>query len=119
MARHVAPHRWADALAGRVDDPERAAMAEHAATCHRCRTARDRVGMSTDAFAAIRKDAPPDLGWDSIRARVHWDVSSARRSKPRIWAPRVRLRRALVGGGIAAALATAAAAAVLATRGDV
>src|SRR5580704_17416408 len=129
---HVRAHRWADAMAGRVDDDERAAMARHAEDCPRCGRARDRiasvigagpavavgagaVGAGTGTFAAIRKEPVPELGWDTIRARVHWDVSSARRSKPRIgWLARPRLRRAFVVGGFGLAGVAAAVVGVVA-----
>jgi hypothetical protein len=112
---HVKPHRWADALAGRIEPDEHAAMTTHAAGCARCTAARDRIAAGTGAMQSIKKDAPPDLGWDSIRARVHWDVSSARRSKPKIAEPGARRWLWLGAGGLAAT--TAAVASVIAFGG--
>jgi hypothetical protein len=114
---HVRPHRWADALAGRVADDEHAAMTRHADDCVRCARARDRIAAATGTFPALKKEQPPDLGWDSIRARVHWDVSSARRSRPRISSlPMLRPRWA-IAGGLGLLAAGAAAVGVVATRG--
>ncbi len=81
MSRHIKPHRWADALAGRVDAAERTAMKLHAASCASCALARDRVGRASDTFPTIREQAGPELPWDSVRARVHWSVSKERRDK--------------------------------------
>lgn len=79
MSRHVKPHRWADMLAGRVDASERAAMEEHAKSCKACAASRARVGRASDSFPAIREQSAPELPWDSVRARVHWSVSKAKR----------------------------------------
>ena len=76
--RHVAPHRWAEALS----DAERTALDRHADACDRCRSARDRVLRGTGSFPAIRAQPAPELPWDSIRARVHWSVSTAKRDRP-------------------------------------
>lgn len=81
MSRHIKPHRWADALAGKVSDPERAAMKRHADTCNACARARDRVSRASDTFPTIRTEESPDLPWDSVRARVHWSVSKHRREQ--------------------------------------
>lgn len=81
MSRHVAPERWADALAGRLDERARAQIEQHAETCQACARARARVGRASDAFAAIRSQAGPELPWDSVRARVHWSVSKERRAR--------------------------------------
>ena len=85
MSRHVVPHRWADAAQGRVGPAERAQMARHVERCTTCAQAKarvERVASGTGAFEAIRAQATPELGWDTIRARVHWDVSSELRSRP-------------------------------------
>lgn len=88
MSRHVKPHRWADALAGRVEPAERAAMKRHAEGCASCARARDRIGRASDTFPTIREQAGPELPWDSVRARVHWSVSKERRDKQAARAPR-------------------------------
>lgn len=80
---HVAPHRWADALAGKLGETELAAMARHAEGCPRCASARDRIGRATQTFQGIRTQSPPEVAWDAIRARVHWSVSSERRARLR------------------------------------
>ena len=111
MSRHIAPHRWADLWAGRVGDDERAAMDQHAAACRACARARDRVRTASDSFPALRAQSSPELPWDSVRARVHWAVSTERRARRR---PRPALHRLLPGlaigalgaGALALALAT-------------
>ena len=89
MSRHIKPHRWADAFAGKLDDSERAAMVLHAETCASCARSRDRVGRASDSFGAIRTQAAPELPWDSVRARVHWSVSKEKRSQSQ--PPRLRV----------------------------
>lgn len=84
MSAHVAPTRWADAWAGKVADAERAVMDKHADGCPRCAKARDRIMRASNSFASIRTQTPPEVAWDSIRARVHWSVSTERRSKARM-----------------------------------
>jgi hypothetical protein len=107
----VAPHRWADAWAGRLGAAERAAMAQHADACARCARARDRVKRASDSFPSLRAQPSPELPWDSVRAGVHWAVSKARRTPPSprsrlAWlAPRLALG-ALGAGAAAVALAT-------------
>jgi hypothetical protein len=100
---HVAPHRWADAWRGKLSDGEVAAMDRHAARCARCAKARDRITRtSSQAFPAIKTAPAPEVAWDSVRARVHWSVSSEKRARTR---PRrsERPRAYLVAGGLAAA----------------
>ncbi len=81
MSRHIKPHRWADALAGRISDPERGTMQRHADGCASCARVRDRVGRASDTFPAIRDQSAPELSWDTLRARVHWSTSKERREK--------------------------------------
>ena len=115
MIGHVAPHRWADALRGKVETSERSAMDSHAARCTRCANARARVARISDAFPALRSSAPPDIAWDEVRARVHWSVSTERRSKVTL-GPRIP-RRALVAALGAAGLVAAGFAIVPMMRG--
>lgn len=103
--RHVAPHRWADLWAGRVADDERAAMEAHAAECATCARTRVRVTRASDSFASIKQQPAPELAWDSVRAKVHWTVSTERHAK--LPAPASR------GGWIAAGVVAAAAVATL------
>ena len=109
MSAHVPPHRWADAWAGKVDDAERAEMERHVAECARCRRIRTRITRASDSFATIRTQTPPELSWDSVRARVHWSVSSERRAS-RSKLPRPR---PVVGWAIAGVVAAAGAVAVV------
>ncbi len=97
---HVAPHRWADALAGTLDDAERATMDRHAEGCARCAKARARVTRASQTFPTIRAQPAPEIGWDSIRARVHWSVSTAKRARVR---PPLRRVHFVVGGAVLAA----------------
>lgn len=103
MSAHVAPHRWADAYAGRLDESERTEMEGHAATCRTCAQARERVMRASDTFLAIRNLAAPEVPWDSVRARVHWSVSTERRAKVR---PRPSLGWLAFGVTAAAAIVT-------------
>lgn len=104
---HIAPHRWADLWAGRVDEAERAEMEEHAQSCRDCARVRHRVTRASDSFAQIRTQMSPDVPWDAVRARVHWSVSSEKRAaarrQPR---PAYGWLAAATAGGIAVALLT-------------
>ena len=101
MSAHVAPHRWADAYAGRVADSERATMDRHAEQCRACARARERITRASDSFVAIRNQSAPELAWDSVRARVHWSVSTERRAK--IQLPQRRPLLGWVAFGVVAA----------------
>ncbi len=100
---HVAPHKWAM----RLPDRERAVMNAHADGCERCARARDRITVTTDSFAAIKTQQPPEVAWDSVRARVHWSVSTERRAK-------LRAPRSVLGWWVAGAATLAATGAVIA-----
>lgn len=76
---HVAPTRFADALAGRLSPAERAADDAHARGCPRCAAVQARVARASDSFASIRALPAPELPWDAVRARVHWAVSKEKR----------------------------------------
>jgi ferric-dicitrate binding protein FerR (iron transport regulator) len=82
MSRHVAPERWAELAAGRVDAHTRAAMELHATECERCRKERARVEQARAAFASVRRETPP-LGWESLGARLHWTISSELKRRER------------------------------------
>jgi hypothetical protein len=105
--KHVAPHVWADAFAGKLAEGEVAELDRHADGCTRCRTARDRVQRASSSFPVLRAQQAPELGWDSIRARVHWSVSTERHEKVH----RVPHVRAWIGAGV---LAVGAASVVVA-----
>ncbi|HEX4451086.1 MAG TPA: FecR family protein [Kofleriaceae bacterium] len=95
---HVAPHLWADAFAGKLDDAAVAELDRHAGACERCRVARDRVQRASSSFPALRTRQAPELSWDAIRAKVHWSVSTERHEKI---APRRSHTRAWIGGVVA------------------
>jgi hypothetical protein len=102
--KHVAPYLGADAFAGKLADAEVAAIDRHAEACERCRSARDRVQRASSSFPVLRAQSAPELGWDSIRARVHWSVSTERHEKVRTRDLRLP---ALLGAGAIAAAAVA------------
>ncbi len=101
--KHVAPHRWADLWAGRVDDAERSAMEAHADDCPKCARTRARVTRASDSFASIKNLQAPELAWDSVRAKVHWAVSTERRAKQ----PAPESRAGWIAAGMVAAAAVA------------
>jgi FecR-like protein len=106
MSDHVAPHRWADLWAGRVEDAERVAMERHAERCRDCARVRARVTRASDSFATIRSLSAPDVPWDAIRAKVHWSVSTQRQAALRRRRPAYGWLAAATAAGVAAALAT-------------
>jgi hypothetical protein len=83
MSRHVAPHRFADAFAGKLPDSEVKLIERHADRCPKCARARDRVQSASQSFPALRAQSSPDLAWDGVRARVHWSVSTEKYAKQR------------------------------------
>jgi hypothetical protein len=83
MSRHVRAEKWADAFVGKLDARVVDDMERHADDCASCARARDRVQSASASFPALRAQSSPELPWDTIRARVHWSVSKARRAKQR------------------------------------
>lgn len=79
MSRHPHAVRWADAEAGRLSAGERAHLEAHAAACATCRQARARVRAARVAMSelAASPTPSPELPWDSIRAKVRWELSPA------------------------------------------
>ncbi|HEY0481537.1 MAG TPA: FecR family protein [Kofleriaceae bacterium] len=107
MSDHVAPHRWADLWAGRVDDAERSMMERHVERCRACARVRQRVTRASDSFVAIRSLSPPEASWDAIRAKVHWSVSTERHTALRKRRPAYGWIAGATAAGIVAALVTA------------
>lgn len=105
MARHVPPHRWADAASGALTPVQLAVMEEHADACPRCAGARDRVRAAQRGFREIRDDQPPRLNWEHIGARIYWVTSSERRAAVRERKPRGERSRWMYAGVAAAGLA--------------
>jgi hypothetical protein len=100
---HVAPHRWADAFAGKLPESEIAKLDAHADGCPRCAQARDRVQRASQSFPSLRAQSSPELPWDSVRAKVHWAVSKEKRSprvssRPRWVVPALGVGVLAVGG---------------------
>jgi hypothetical protein len=83
-------------------------MDRHAELCRRCARQRDRVTSASNSYAVIRTQSPPEVAWDAVRARVHWSVSSERRSRARIHGtgPAILAWGALTGGVVALGLGT-------------
>ncbi len=81
MSRHVSPHRWADAFAGKLSTQELAPLERHAEECRACARARDRVQRASQSFPTLKAQPAPELGWDGVRARVHWSVSKEKRAR--------------------------------------
>ena len=108
MSRHVPPHRWGDAFAGKLGEDELAAIEQHADGCPRCARARDRVQRASQSFPVLRAQSAPDLGWDGVRARVHWAVSTEKHARVRQPNPRLAwlATGALVAGAAGLAIAT-------------
>jgi hypothetical protein len=103
--KHISPHRWADAWAGKLPDDEVAEMDRHAESCLRCAQARARITRtSSHTFPALRTQPAPDVGWDAVRAKVYWTVSTERHAKQ----PPPARRTWLVGTLATAAVAAAA-----------
>jgi hypothetical protein len=97
---HVAPHKWADAWRGKLRESEVAAMDRHAEGCARCAKARDRITRtSSQTFPAIKNQPTPEVGWDGVRARVHWTVSTEMRAKRARTQPSQRRRYPYVIAG--------------------
>lgn len=115
--RHVAPERWADAQAERVPAAELTRMNAHAEACARCHVARGRVLAARAAMAAMAQAPAPELPWDSIRAKVRWELSPAGSSgELRLFEEtrrRVRLTWLTFGGAAAAAALLVVAAPLL------
>lgn len=103
MSPHIAPHRWADLWAGKVEGEERVQMERHAKKCSECARVRQRVTRASDSFATIRTMQSPEASWDTIRARVHWSVSTAKRAVHRP----SRAPYAWLAGALAAGIAVA------------
>ena len=110
MSEHVAPHRWADLWAGRVEEAERATMERHAERCRACAKVRQRVTRASDSFATIRTQSAPEVPWDAIRARVHWSVSTERQAALRRRPPAYGWLAAATAAGVAIGLGASAVA---------
>ena len=118
LSRHISPERWADLQAGRMSEHNQRKLRAHAARCARCQTAQRRVAQAQLAMAALRDAPAPELPWDSIRARLRWELSPAGSSGRRAAvAPSLGQRlRGLPMGARLGALAAAAVAGSLLLR---
>lgn len=79
MSRHPEAVEWADAEAGRLAPRRLAQLDEHAEACPSCRQAWQRVRAARTAMAELAASPPPspELPWDSIRAKIRWELSPA------------------------------------------
>ncbi|HET9990840.1 MAG TPA: FecR family protein, partial [Kofleriaceae bacterium] len=66
---------------------------------------RVRVQRVSDTFPVLRQAPSPELGWDGVRARIHWTISKAKRdteSHPKVarraWLPILAAGAAVVAG---------------------
>lgn len=110
--RHIAPHRLALAVAGRVTARDASRIADHLAACDRCSRAAHRLEGTRAAMRAIAAQPDPELRWDHIGARIYWSTSSARYAALR-HADRPWWRRWPVALGLGLAVAGAATLAVV------
>ena len=78
MSRHVAPHRMADAAAGRTGERDVARIKQHLDRCARCSGQAERLARARGAMNEIAGTPAPELGWDRIGVRLYWENSSAR-----------------------------------------
>ncbi len=83
MIGHIAPVRWAKLAAGEVSAPAAARMRAHAARCVRCRQAQERIAAARAAMRELREGTGPELPWDSIRAKVRWQLGAGEAAEPR------------------------------------
>ncbi len=109
--KHIAPEVLADLYRERLD-ASRATRAEvHLQDCERCRGAMQRISVGLETMGELAsQQAPADLSWDHIGARIYWNTSSERRARERglpFYSHRNarRWRNGLAGVGIASAVA--------------
>ncbi|HEY8144760.1 MAG TPA: FecR family protein [Kofleriaceae bacterium] len=105
MSRHVAPHRMADAAAGRTGERDVARIKQHLDGCPRCSGLAERLARARGAMNEIAGTPAPELGWDRIGVRLYWENSSARhaalrRQDPSPWPRRIAL--GVTGGALLA-----------------
>jgi ferric-dicitrate binding protein FerR (iron transport regulator) len=103
---HVAPHKIADYVAGRIQGRARTRLEDHLEACSRCRTVQLRVQNTIETLRDVAGSSAPastSLGSARVEAAVRWST----RPIPK-YDPGRRWRFALVGG-----FAVAAAAALL------
>lgn len=118
MSRHVAPHRMADAAAGRLGDREAARIRQHVDDCPRCSGQAERLARARGAMNEIAGQPAPELGWDRIGVRLYWENSSARHAALRRQERSPWPRRIALGATGGALLAMGGFAAVAMLAGD-
>lgn len=95
--RRPAETEWADLFAGRLDDARRAELLALAERDPAVAATRDRIARVARALEGIGAEAGPELPWDHVGARVHWEVSLARR-RPQARRPRYGSWALAIGG---------------------
>jgi ferric-dicitrate binding protein FerR (iron transport regulator) len=110
--RHVAPEVWAELAAGRLAAQRQARLERHARSCAACQRVREQVLAARATLHALREVATPELGWDSIRAKLRWELSPAGSSSTRLpaaarWRAPRWARAGALGGALTAALVAA------------
>lgn len=80
---HVAPHRLADAAAGRLNQRQLDRVQRHLQRCAACNASHERIVAARQTFGGIRDTEPPSLHWEHIGARIYWVTSSEKRAASR------------------------------------
>jgi ferric-dicitrate binding protein FerR (iron transport regulator) len=106
VSRRVQPREWADYAADRLDAHRRAQLDELAAADGDAAAARERAMRARAVMSEISGSEAPELSWDSAFARIHWELSLARR-QPEVQSRRRWPRWAAAGAGAAALAALA------------
>lgn len=73
---HVAPHRLADLVRGRLTGGAARRAHRHVDGCARCRRALDQVRGAHAAFAEVAAAPAPELRWDRVRAQTYWQLGT-------------------------------------------
>lgn len=101
--KHLRAERLAELTAGRLTTRAHEEATAHLQGCQGCRASLARIEAGRLAMAEIKELKSPDLGWDSIGARIYWTTSSEQRAKGRD--PSLRWRRARLGAAVVVAVA--------------
>lgn len=80
---HLPATRLAALAAGSLNDTRRAKAEAHVEACAQCRAALTRIEAGRVGMAAIKDSEAPELGWESIAARIYWSTSSEQRARSR------------------------------------
>lgn len=84
---HVAPHRLADLVRGRLTGGAARRAHRHVDGCARCRRALDQVRGAHAAFAEVAAAPAPELRWDRVRAQTYWQLGTGSHPSMPVAAP--------------------------------